>query len=73
MSFEEIVAVEPRIGVLLKSAGEEARRGGQADELYARYKALLGRLAGWYAPNEKLRESQHYETVIRALCDAMEH
>lgn len=71
MFFEEIVALEPRIGTLLKSAGEEARRGERADELYARYKALLSRLAGWYAPNEKLRGSRHYETVIQALCETL--
>lgn len=71
MSFEEIVALEPRIGALLSNAGDEARQGGQADELYARYKALLSRLAGWYAPNEKLRGLSHYETVIQALCDEL--
>lgn len=68
MTIEEIVAIEPRIGALLKSAGEEARRGEQVDGLYARYKASVSRLVGQSAPNEKLREPRHYETVIRALC-----
>lgn len=73
MSFEEIVRLEPRIGALVEEARERVRRGEQADALCARYKVLLNRLVGWDAPNEQLRESRHYETVIKALCEALDY
>lgn len=71
MSVLDITALEPRLGALLEEAAQEARQVAGLDDLYARYKAQLGRLVGFCAANKKLRDPMVYEAALRALCDAI--
>lgn len=70
-TLDEIVATEPQVGRILRDAKAEAFRQDMREALYSRYKGLLARWVGWYAPNEDLRDPVHYQTVVEALCDAL--
>lgn len=73
LEIDEIIALEPEVGSILREAKSNAHRREQADDLYRWYKGLLSRLVGWSSPHEELRGSQCYETAIKALCEALDY
>lgn len=73
LTLEEIIALEPEVGRILREAKGEARRKDNQDDLYRWYKGLLSRLVGWYSPHKELRDQECYETAIKALCEALDY
>lgn len=71
MSIQEIAALEPRVDDLLAAARAEAQRGADPNALYARCKRLLEPLVGFCAADRRLCGAAEYETVLKALCDAV--
>lgn len=72
MTLEEIIAIEPEVGVILREAAEEAEHGGLPYRVSSRCKARLSRLVGWSSPYPELAAAECYETVLRALFEALE-
>lgn len=71
LTLEEIIALEPEVGRILREAKGEARR--QGDDLYRWHKGFLVRLVGWYCPHKELRNQECYDTAIKALCEALDY
>lgn len=72
MTLEQVIAIEPQVGEILREARAAVDGGEPPHKLYNGYKARLSRLAGWASPRPELATAQCYETVLRALFDAME-
>lgn len=72
LTIDEIIAIEPRVGELLRAAKADARREDVA-YLYGWYKPRLGLLVGWYSPHEELKGQDQYKTVMDALCEALDY
>ena len=73
LTLEEIIALEPRLGMVLEEAREDGRRAGDKAQLYAAYKARLFPLVGWVSEHEELQETAQCETVTKALCEALDY
>lgn len=72
LSIDQIIAIAPEVGAILRDARQEAHRREQVVALYARYKGLLTRWVGWDSPIKDLQGQKTYETTIKALCDALD-
>lgn len=73
LTLEEIIAIEPRVAIILAEAKGQAHRRDELDWLYSRYKHRLSKVVGWYSLHKDLRTCAAYETIIKALCDALDY
>lgn len=73
LTIEAITAIEPEVGAILREAKREAHRRESIDDLYRWYKGRLARLVGWHSLHEELQDPRQYETVIKALCEALDY
>lgn len=73
LTLEGIVAIEPRVADILAEAKGQAHRREELDGLYSRYMHRLSKLVGWDSLHKDLRTCDAYETIIKALCDALEY
>lgn len=69
MTLEEIIQMEPEVGEVLRQAGE--RDGEEPYRRYGWYKGRLSRLVGWGGAHPELRGPECYETVLKALNEAI--
>lgn len=67
-NIQDVIAICPRVGQILKSA-ENKRGAGWHD--YERYKAELSRVVGFFAEDPRLNTSETYECAISALDNAL--
>lgn len=72
LTIEEIIVIEPEVGIILREAGGPRHRREQIFDLFGWYRAQLSRLVGWYSPHAELQDPAQYETVIKALCEALD-
>lgn len=72
LSIERIIEIEPGVGDILREARGESHRREQVTDLYRWYKARLALLVGWHSPRPELQDPVQYETVIKALCEALD-
>ena len=72
LTIDEIIAIESRVGDLLRRAREERSGAAQVVSLYRWYKRELSRLVGQRSPRDELRGEREYETAIKALCEALD-
>lgn len=70
MTLNEIISIEPQIGSILLAA--ERHRGCGDWKKYEQFKRRLARHVGWDARRPELSDAETYETVVRALADALD-
>lgn len=73
MTLEQIEAIEPEVAVILAEAKKQAHRWNEVDRLYEEYKTRFSWLVGWCGTHKDLRDCSVYETVIKALRDALDY
>lgn len=62
MAYTEIIALEPRIGVII-----DKLKPSRSWRQYEQAKAAVGELVGWGAAVPELRTSAAYEAVIKEV------
>ena len=70
-TWAELVAVEPRVDVILGEARKARRQSGNRWAAYSYFKARLSKLVGWDARNPRLASSACYDVAIRQLTKAL--
>jgi len=63
LTLDDIIRIEPRIGVILRNINVNPRSPKRYAE-YTNVKRQLMSLVGWSAENQKLCSSQAYDVVI---------
>lgn len=69
-SWEQIIAIEPRLERVIKEA---RRRRGQGNPWrhYQELKRVLSKHVGWCAPNPRLRSDHAYSAAVSRLAEAL--
>jgi hypothetical protein len=72
MTWEELVAIEPRLAELRADAAASRRAGQCSNNVwYAKFRPRLVRLAGFGAEKPELRNSNYYDTAYDAVYAAL--
>jgi len=67
----QMIAIEPRLGILLQSARNLKTRGRTDWHDYAHFKRRLSRLVGHGAEDDRLASCDCYEVAIVALTEGL--
>lgn len=72
MTLEEIIAIEPEVGEILRAAADEAEHGGLPYRVSSRCKARLSRLVGGQALTRSWPRRSAMRRYLGRCLDALE-
>ncbi len=68
MSYDQIVAIEPKVAEIVRMAREIGR---PTWEDYSRLKGHLSWLVGWGAKDKRLASTQAYDAALSVMVEAL--